>query len=396
MPATENVVLAINAGSSSVKFALYSLLDNEETLLFSGSLDTLETGTKQIKVKRNGLIDEKIIELSGDQKCGLTNSLISWLAEQPEFIRVTNIGHRIVFGMRHIHPEVVTPALINELRSLTDLDPEHLPAEIEIVELFIKRFPDVKQIACFDTMFHQSMPVVAKTSAIPRKYVEKGLQRFGFHGLSYKYLTEELARINHFPSSNSRVIMAHLGSGTSLTAIENGLSIDTSMGFTPCAGIPMSTRSGDLDPGVAAYFIRQEKLDPEQFHYLINHECGLLGVSETSGDIRKLLKIRNSDKRAEEAIDLFCYQISKYIGAYAAALGGLDTLVFSGGIGEHLPEIRTQICKKLEFLGIELHHDNNLKNKNIISAGKVCVRVIPTDEALMMARLITRNSFNNI
>lgn len=362
MPATKNVVLAINAGSSSVKFALYRMNGEKDTLLFSGTTEGFPANEE----------------------------LTDWLMNQPGFDQLTVIGHRVVHGMSHTRPEMITVALIKELKSLVSYDPEHLPAELKLIERFRKIFPELPQFACFDTMFHQAMPVVAQMLAIPRKYGKKGIRRYGFHGLSYQYLTEQLG------SPNSRVIIAHLGSGASLAAIKNGQSIDTSMGFTPGAGVPMSTRCGDLDPGVAAYLVQAEKLSPSQFNDLVNHESGLLGISETSSDMRELLKIRDNDSRAAEAVGLFCYQVSKYIGAYAAVLGGLDTLVFSGGIGEHLPAVREQICRNLGFLGIELDDKKNLKNADTISKGKAAVRVIPTNEALMMARLITRALLNNI
>jgi len=368
MPATGNVVLAMNAGSSSVKFALYRMNNEEETLLFSGSGEDVPAN----------------------------EDLTDRLMKRPGFDQLTAIVHRVVHGMAHTHPEVITPALIKELKSLVSYDPEHLPAEIKLIEMFLKTFPELPQFACFDTAFHQTMPLVAQTLAIPRKYLQQGIRRYGFHGMSYQYLIQQLGQVNNDNVSNSRVIIAHLGSGASLAAIKDGQSIDTSMGFTPGAGVPMSTRSGDLDPGISAYLIQQERLNPTQFNHLVNHESGLLGVSETSSDIRKLLRIKDKDNRAAEAVDLFCYQISKYIGSYAAALGGLDTLVFSGGIGEHLPEVREQICRNLGFLGIELNSKENLENANIISTGKTCVRIIPTNEALMMARLITRDLTHEI
>jgi len=362
MPATGNVVLAINAGSSSVKFALYRMEGSEETLLFSGSLKD---------VPNDG-------------------SLADWLTRQPGFDQVTAIGHRVVHGMGHSRPEAITLNLINELKSFVNYDPEHLPAEIRLIELFVEKFPNLPQFACFDTMFHQTMPVVAQTLAIPRRYKQKGIRRYGFHGISYQYLTEQLSLLSPNGVLSDKVIIAHLGSGASLAAIKNGQSIDTSMGFTPGAGIPMSTRSGDLDPGVASYLLNQEKLSPTEFNHMVNHEAGLMGVSETSADISELLKVRNTDNRAAEAVDLFCYQVSKYIGAYAAALGGVDTLVFSGGIGEHLPDIREQVCSNLGFLGIVLDGNKNTNNADIVSSGRVHVRVMATNEALMMARLITR------
>jgi len=367
MPETGNVVLAINAGSSSVKFALYRIVGNKEILLFSGTNENLPSNV----------------------------SLADWLPKQPGFEKVNAIGHRVVHGMNHTRPELITPSLIKELKTLVTFDPEHLPAEIKLIEEFIEAFPAIKQIACFDTMFHQTIPKVAYTLPIPRKFQQKGLRRYGFHGISYQYLTEELKQLTQDSQLNNRVVMAHLGSGASLAAIKDGKSIDTSMGFTPSAGIPMSTRSGDIDPGIASFLMQQEKLSAQQFNHLVNHESGLLGVSGISADISKLLKIKATDEYAAEAIDLFCYQTSKYIGAYAVALGGIDTLVFSGGIGEHLPEIRAQICHNLGFLGIELDNDKNSNNAAIISNGKTLVRVITTNEALMMARLITSAMINN-
>jgi acetate kinase len=368
MPTTDKVVLAINSGSSSVKFGIYLMKKTEEVLLFSGSMDDVP-----------------------EEEC-----LTDWLVKQRHFEQVTAIAHRVVHGMSHTQPQLITANLIKELKSFINYDPEHLPAEIKLIELFIKKFPDLPQLACFDTMFHQTMPAVAQMLAIPRKYWQKGIRRYGFHGLSYQFLTEQLNLRTKDGTTNARVIIAHLGSGASLAAIKNGQSIDTSMGFTPGAGIPMSTRSGDLDPGVASYLLKTEKLSPTEFNHLVSHEAGLLGVSESSADISKLLKIKDTDCRAAEAIDLFCYHVSKYIGSYTAALGGLDTLIFTGGIGEHLPAIREQICRNLGFLGIKVDNDKNLNHAAIISSGKVCVRVMPTNEALMMARLVTRALTNNI
>ncbi len=236
------------------------------------------------------------------------------------------------------------------------------------------------------------MPRVAKLLPIPRKFDEKGIQKYGFHGLSYSYLMEELTRIAGANPANGRIILAHLGSGASMAAVKNSKSIDTSMGFTPAAGLPMGTRPGDLDPGVAWYIIHSEQLTSNQFNHLINYESGLLGISETSPDMHDLLGLETEDIRAAEAISLFCYQAKKQIGAYAAALGGLDTLIFAGGIGENAPIIRSRICEGLEFLGIELDEKQNEVNAPIISRkeGKVVVRVIHTDEELMIAKTVSQ------
>ena len=287
---------------------------------------------------------------------------------------------------------MVTQELLDELHRLRPYDPDHLPREIELIETFRQRHPKLPQVACFDTAFHQTMPRVAKLLPIPRRFDAKGIQRYGFHGLSYAYLMEELARLGDPAATKGRVILAHLGNGASLAAVRNGQSTDTSMGFTPTAGLVMSTRSGDLDPGLAPYLARTEQMTTKQFYEMVNHESGLLGISGTSSDMRDLLAQEADDVRAAEAVALFCYQAKKWIGSFAAALGGLDTLVFSAGIGENCPAIREHICDGLGFLGIELDPARNAKNAAVIStaAGRVTVRVIRTDEELMIARSVCR------
>jgi acetate kinase len=267
-----------------------------------------------------------------------------------------------------------------------------MPREIELIETFRRRHPKLPQLACFDTAFHQTMPRVARLLPIPRRFEAMGIQRYGFHGLSYAFLTEELVRLGDPAAKTGRVILAHLGNGASLAAVRDGKSIDTSMGFTPTAGLVMSTRSGDLDPGLAPYLARSEQMSTQQFYDMVNHQSGLLGISETSSDMRDLLAHEKSDARAAEAVALFCYQARKWIGAYAAALGGLDTFVFAGGIGENAPPIRERICDGLNFLGIELDASRNAKTAPVISAGagRVTVRVIRTDEELMIARSVLR------
>jgi len=294
--------------------------------------------------------------------------------------------------MTHFEPEQVTPKLIDELHRITPYDPEHLPREIALIEAFQQRHPKLPQVACFDTAFHRTMPRVARLLPIPRRFDAIGIQRYGFHGLSYAYLMEELARVAGVKAAQGRVILAHLGNGASMTAVHSGKSIDTSMGFTPTSGLLMSTRPGDLDPGVAWYLMQAENLTPKQFNNLINHESGLLGISETSSDMRDLLDRETQDIRSAEAIALFCYQVKKWIGAFAAVLGGVETLVFSGGIGENAPEIRARICDGLGFLGIELEEKQNSANEGVISAaaGRVVVRIIRTDEELMIAKTVCR------
>lgn len=389
MKANKSCVLTINGGSSSIKFALYEI-DETLTQLFYGEMESI--GTKNAKLSFNNTItnQKNSVSIKAADHDDAANFLIGWLEKQDGFVSVKAIGHRIVHGMKHTEPEQITSELLDELKAISAYDPEHLPAEIKLIEGFRKRYPALKQIACFDTSFHSSMPRIAKLLSIPRRFIAMGIQRYGFHGLSYAYLMEELKHTAGEEAAQGKIILAHLGNGASLAAVKDGKSIDTSMGFTPTSGLPMGTRTGDIDPGIAWYLMKFEKLSPEQFSHLINHESGLLGISETSSDVRELMKIQSTDNRAAEAIELFCYQTKKWIGSYAAVLNGLDTLIFSGGIGEHAPEVRDRICDGLQFLGIELDEMKNEKNEKIIStdASKVCVRVIKTNEELMIARLV--------
>jgi acetate kinase len=267
-----------------------------------------------------------------------------------------------------------------------------LPREIELIETFRQHSPKLPQVACFDTAFHRTMPRVAKLLPIPRCYYAKGVQRYGFHGLSYAYLIEELARLGDPAATTGRVILAHLGNGASMAAVRDGKSIDTSMSFTPTSGLVMSTRSGDLDPSLAPYLARSEHMTTKQFYEMVNHKSGLLGVSEISSDMRDLLTQEAHETQAAEAVALFCYQAKKWIGSFAAALGGLDTLVFAGGIGENAPRVRARICDGLGFLGIELSESRNAEAAAVISTdgSRVTVRVIQTDEDLMIARSVCR------
>jgi len=295
-------------------------------------------------------------------------------------------------GPKYYKPQRITAEMVEELRRLSPFDPDHMPEEILLTEAFHRRFPDLPQVACFDTAFHHDMPRVAQLLPIPRRYEAQGVRRYGFHGLSYAFLMEELARFGDPAATTGRVILAHLGNGASLAAVRNGKSVDTSMCFTPTAGVPMSTRSGDLDPGLVWYLMRTENMSAKQFNEMVNFHSGLLGVSETSSDMRDLLDREAQDERAAEAVALFCYQVKKWIGAFTAALGGLDTLVFAGGIGENAPTVRARICDGLGFLGIELEAKRNAANEGVISvaASRAEVRVIRTDEERMIAKTVCR------
>ena len=362
-------ILTINGGSSSIKFALYQAGEPLKRGLY-GTVDRIGlTGTNLTFHDADGKPAASRQLVAPDHKSA-ANFLMDWLEEQNGFESVRAVGHRVVHGMQHTAPEVVTQELLEELHRISPNDPDHLPREIELIETFRQRHPKLPQVACFDTAFHQTMPRVAKLLPIPRRFDAKGIQRYGFHGLSYAYLMEELARLGDPAASKGRVILAHLGNGASMAAVLDGKSIDTSMCFTPTAGLVMSTRTGDLDPGLAPYLARTEQMTTKQFYEMVNHKSGLLGVSETSSDMRDLLDHEKQDVRAAEAVALFCYQAKKWIGAYAAALGGLDTLVFAGGIGENAPVVRARICEGLSFLGVELNEARNAENAAVISIGR--------------------------
>ena len=385
-----NSVLTINGGSSSIKFALYRVAEPLKRGLH-GTIDRIGLSGTNLTFISDGKPSASRKLTTANHKSA-ADFLIEWLEVQPDFASVKAVGHRVVHGMKHTAPEIVTEKLLTELRRISPNDPDHLPGEIELIETFRQRHPKLLQVACFDTAFHHTMPRVAKLLPIPRRFNAKGIQRYGFHGLSYAYLMEELARLGDLAATKGRVILAHLGNGASLAAVRDGKSIDTSMGFTPAAGLVMSTRSGELDPGLVSYLARTEKMTVPQFQKMVNHESGLLGISETSSDMRDLMAQEAKDVRATEAVELFCYQAKKWIGSFTASLGGLDTLVFAGGIGENAPSVRARICEGLGFLGIKLDSARNKGNAAMIStnASAVKVRVIRTDEELMIARSTLR------
>ena len=384
-------ILTINGGSSSIKFALYRVGKIPTRLLY-GKIDRIGLKDSTFNFNNEKGVHQDILDPAVSDYHSSVTFLIDWLEKQIDFTFICGLGHRIVFGMKHTEPELITQKLLDELHSITAYDPDHLRSEIELIKVFSQRYPYLSQVACFDTAFHSTMPRVAKLLPIPRRFNKGGIQRYGFHGLSCAYLIEELVRVAGKKVGKGRVILAHLGNGASITAVFKGKSIDTSMGFTPAGGMIMGTRPGDLDPGVAWYMIKSEKLTPKQFNNLINHESGLLGISETSSDMRDLLGKESDDIRAAEAVELFCYQAKKWIGSFAAALGGLDTLVFAGGIGENCPVVRTRICEGLGFLGIRLEEKQNRKNAPIISKEKesVAIRVIHTDEEWMIAKTVSQ------
>jgi acetate kinase len=378
-------LLVINAGSSSIKFSVYRT-EAPPVRSYRGCIERIGIAGTALTV-------------DGSARLGLGNLdaeaaasfLIDWLEEHFGLASFAAVGHRIVHGGPGAREDsLVTEEMLVDLRRIVGYAPEHLPLEIGLIESIRRRAPALPQLACFDTSFHRDIPAIARLLAIPRRYQRLGVQRYGFHGLSYAYLMKELSRLAGIRVALGRVILAHLGNGSSLAAVSGGKSIDTTMGFTPAAGVMMSTRSGDLDPGLVGYLARTEGMTAEQFDRMVNHESGLLGISETSADMRDLLERETDDPRAAEAVALFCYQVKKGIGALAAALGGVDAIVFTGGIGENAPAVRARICDGLGFLGVQLDAGRNLAGDAVISLAlsRVVVRVIPTDEEGMIAKAV--------
>ncbi len=385
-------ILTINGGSSSIKFALFEA-GNSLPRILHGAVERI--GLPEARLRVNGLdhADNFSRAINAPDQTAAVGAMMDWIEERIGRDVLAAVGHRVVHGgPKYSEPQRVTPEMVAELHRLSPFDPDHLPEEIMLTEAFHHRFPDLPQVACFDTAFHHDLPRVAQLLPIPRRYEARGVRRYGFHGLSYAFLIEELACVAGPEAARGRVILAHLGNGASLAAVREGKSVDTSMSFTPTAGVPMSTRSGDLDPGLVWYLTRAEKMSAKQFNEMVNFESGLLGISETSSEMRDLLAHEAQDVRAAEAVALFCYQVKKWIGAFAAALGGLDTLVFAGGIGENAPTVRARICDGLGFLGIELEERQNAANEGVISsaASRVAVRVIRTDEEQIIAKTVCR------
>jgi len=387
---TKTSILTVNGGSSSIKFALFEASDSLQRIL-AGSIDRIGMPEATFVVKGLDKADNITRPVTAANHAEAVGVLMDWIEERIRRGELTAVGHRVVHGgPKYSEPQRITPEMVAELHQLEAFDPDHLPEEILLTEAFHRRFSDLVQVACFDTAFHHDMPRVAQLLPIPRRYESQGVRRYGFHGLSYAFLLEELARLAGPQAARGRVILAHLGNGASLAAVYEGKSVDTSMAFTPAAGVPMSTRSGDLDPGLVWYLARTEKITAKKFNEMVNFHSGLLGVSETSSDMHDLIDLETKDVRAAEAVALFCYQAKKWIGAFAAALGGLDTLVFAGGIGENAPMVRARICDGLGFLGIELDETRNTKSEPLISldTGRVAVRVIKTDEEWMIAKTV--------
>ncbi|MGH7244623.1 MAG: acetate/propionate family kinase [Phycisphaerales bacterium] len=390
------LVIAINGGSSSIKVAVFRVGANPVRLLHGG---VERIGSENAEFRLEGSLDSPnsqavdVHPIGARPHAEAAQILASALKETLGGRAILGIGHRIVYGGPNSPDhQLVSPKNLDELRSVAKMDATHLPREIALIEVFEKVFAGVPQAMCLDTTFHRGLSRVATMLPIPRRFDEAGLRRYGYHGLSYEYLMAELEREDGRAIAGGRVVLAHLGSGASLAAVRGGKPIDTTMAATALSGLMMGTRPGDLDPGAVLFMAQSEKLAPDKLVSLLNKECGLLGVSGTSADVRDLLATRATDSRAAEAIDLFCWIARKHVAAMTASLGGIDTLVFAGGIGENSPEIRAGICDTLSFLGIALDGEFNTSGQGRISSAesRVRVRVIRTDEEVMIARHVER------
>jgi acetate kinase len=380
-------LLTINAGSSSLKVALYQM-GSLETCLLTANVERIGSQVSRITIayKNNGTAFDHQEKLT-DHSVALA-AVLSRIEDRWSAANLDGVGHRIVLGdSRCREPLRIDDELLSRFQELADRAPDHLPQLVDSIAAVARIYPDVPQVACFDSAFHRQMPREAQMFALPRRFFQRGVMRYGFHGLSCEYVMQELIALDPV-AATGRVLIAHLGSGASITAVHQGTSVDTSMAFTPLAGLVMGTRCGDVDPGALVYLMKKEGMTPHTLNGLLNKESGLLGLSGYSADMRDLLERESTDPHCAEAIAVFCYQARKFIGAYSAALGGLDTLVFTGGIGEHGSKIRARICNCLEFIGVKLDTDANASHAAVISAAgsAVTVRIMRTNEELMIAR----------
>src|SRR6476646_402677 len=377
----EQTILCLNGGSSSLKYAVYRLSGEAEERIFSGAVEAIGEDSGKAWLRAG---DEVLSDESGtfpDHTAAIGTMFAALQRQGVE--KPAAAGHRIVHGgPRFTAQQLIDERLRQALKDLIPFAPLHLPIQVAIIEAVAEHFPDLPQVACFDTAFHSRMPEVAQRFALPRELWEQGIKRYGFHGLSYEYVVGRLGA-----DLGRRAIIAHLGNGASMVALKDRLPMDTSMGLTPTGGFMMGTRSGDLDPGILIHLMKAGH-SADELETLLDHQSGLLGVSGQSSDMKILLEKSQTDAAAAMAVQMFTYQVRKFIGAYAAVLNGLDTLVFTGGIGEHAAEVRAEICSGLDYLGIRFDIDANLRNAAVISlpASQCTVRVLRTDEDLMIAR----------
>ncbi|CAK9252861.1 unnamed protein product [Sphagnum jensenii] len=381
-------VMAVNVGSSSIKFSLFAL-SPKINRVYEGEIERIGLSDSKFTLRSHSETLSHSVEATNNASA--VNILMEWVNQMGISEHLSAVGHRIVHGgSKHFNPERVTPEMLTDLRHLSPFDPEHLPGEILLAEAFLRQFPDVIQVACFDTAFHRSLPRVARILPVPRKYENEGIRRFGFHGLSYESILQEMAKRSGIDSTKKRIILAHLGSSVSIAAVNDGKAFDTSTGFSPASGAAMGVCSGDIDPGFVWYLGRNELLSSKEINDLLTLKSGLLGISDISSDMRDLLALEETNSQAREAVSFFTYQIRKWIGGFIAAMGGIDSLVFSGGIGERSASVRGRICDGLQCVDIHLDTDRNQRSIPIISKGnsRVPIHIIHTDEELVIAKMV--------
>jgi acetate kinase len=374
-------ILTLNGGSSSLKFGVYRTEAGTENAVLSGAAEAIGSPQGNFWVRAGERLAVERRETFAES-ADAVRVMFAALREQG-ITKLSAAGHRIVHGGPWFsEPHLIDATLISRLKEAAVFAPIHVPRQVAMIEAVAQHFPDLPQVACFDTAFHAQIPEVARRFPLPREFWDRGVRRYGFHGLSYEYVLERIGR-----ELGQRAIIAHLGNGASMVALKDGKPADTSMGLTPTGGFMMGTRTGDLDPGVIVYLLRSG-LSVKQVTELVDYHSGLLGVSGLSSEMKTLLDSSEQNPDAAQAVEMFCYDVRKFIGAYAAALGGLDTLVFTGGIGEHAAVVRATIVEGLDFLGIELDPNANGRNAQLISArtSPCSVRVIRADEDLMIAR----------
>lgn len=382
-----DVVLVINAGSSSVKFSVFGVSGAKPGRICTGNFEEIDTNP-HLKIQQAGgevLAEER---WSADEPLGHDGAiafLFEWLHGHAAGYRAIGAGHRFVHGgTRYATAVRVDDEVIANLEALVPLAPLHQPHHLSALMAIAERYPSLPQVACFDTAFHHGQPAIATQFALPRDITQQGVKRYGFHGLSYEYIASALPGFDE-RAAHGKTVVLHLGNGASMAALDQGRSIASTMGFTALDGLPMGTRSGSLDPGILLWLMDEHKMDARAIESLLYHRSGLLGVSGISSDMRTLLE--SDDPAASDAVDLFCYRISRELGSLVTALGGLDAIVFTAGIGEHAPPVRERVCRAAAWLGISLDTAANARHGPRISTADspVAVWVIPTNEELMIA-----------
>lgn len=380
--------LTVNAGSSSLKVSVYTL-ETDSSPSVSVAIEGI--GTFDAYLIPNGEYGQpSVLTVAVANHTKAAELVIKWLeAKGVDTSQIEGVGHRVVHGgERYSEAVVIDDDVVAYFDSLVPLAPNHTPVILACLKVFRDHYHTVPHIACFDTAFFHHLPEVARTIAVPVEIRQSGVRRYGFHGLSYEYILGDFKTHEGEAAANGRLVIAHLGSGASLAAVKNGQPVDTTMGFTPASGIVMSTRTGDIDPGLIDYLLREHHMTPQEVSTMVYKQSGLLGVSGVTADMHSLLQHRHDNPQADLAINLFCYTIKKTIGAYAAAMGGVDSIIFSAGIGERSAAIRAQILDGLGFLGVAVDSERNERGDRLISAehSGTGVHVIPTHEDIIIAR----------